>query len=363
MSVACLSGRFLPRRLVSAVALAAALNGAVAAAQSPAEPEVGLDPMARHYELGQGLVLGESGFTLGGYAVASSGETGDDPAWRTALDALSGFVWWDGGGRWHFFSEFELEDALIAGRGITTTDEAYLGLERFYVDYTRSDALKFRLGKFLTPVGRWNLIHAAPLVWTTSRPLITEATFPTNATGAMVYGLLPWLREGLEYSVYASPGEELFPKPGLDTFEEAYGGHLSTSPWPELTVGFSFIDFEQRSATDERRKLYGLDFHWTRRRYEFSGEFAYRLTDLTNGQRDEQGGYLQFVAPLGERLYAVARYERFRDSDAARDLNLYLGGLNFRPRPGLALKAEYSRATANDIDVRDGFLASIAVLF
>lgn len=353
------------RRAAQALLLATALAAAPmpVLAQAPVEPEVGLDPMARHYELGQGLVLGDSGFTLGGYASASTGETGGDPAWRSTLDALSGFVWWDGGGRWHFFSEAELEDGLIAEPGNITVDEAYLGLERFYVDYTRSDRLKFRLGKFLTPVGRWNLVHAAPLVWTTSRPLVTEATFPTNATGAMVYGLLPWLREGLEYSLYASPGEELFPNPELDTFEEAYGGHLSTSISPELTLGLSFVDFEQRSATDERRKLYGLDFHWARRRYEISGEFAYRLTNLTNGQRDEQGGYLQFVAPLGERLYAVARYESFRDSSSARDLNLYLGGLNFRPRPGLALKAEYSRATDNDIDARDGFLASVAVLF
>jgi len=353
------SGWSVLRRLL----WASMLGCGATAAQPPQEPEVGLDPMARHYELGQGLVLGDSGFTLGGYAVASTGDTVGEPGWRTALDALSGFVWWDGGGRWHFFSELELEDALIAERGDITVDEAYLSLERFYLDYTRSDALKFRLGKFLTPVGRWNLVHAAPLVWTTSRPLVTEQTFPTNATGAMVYGVLPWPGDGLEYSLYASPGEELFPNPDLDTFEEAYGGHLTYPLWPELSVGLSFVDFEQRSATDERRKLYGLDFHWAKERYEFSGEFAYRLTDLTNGRRDEQGGYLQFVAPLAQRLFAVARVESFRDSDAGRDLHLYLGGINYRPRPGLALKAEYSRATDNDIGARDGLLASIAVLF
>lgn len=334
-----------------------------AAAVAQAPPEEVITAPDTSYRLGQGLALGESGFTLGGYATVVTGESGSDPGWQSSLDALSAFLWWDGGGRWRFFGEAELEDGLIAERGNITTDEAYLGLERFHFDYSHSDALTFRFGKFLTPIGRWNLIHAAPLVWTTSRPLITEATFPTNATGAMVLGVLPWLPQGLEYAVYASPGEELFPKPGLDTFEEAYGGRLSTSPWPQLTLGFSFADFEQRSATDERRKLYGVDFHWTQQRYELSGEFAYRLTNLKNGQRDEQGGYLQFVAPLSERLYAVARYESFRDTGAERDLNLYLGGLNYRPRNGLALKAEFSRATDDDIDVRDGFLASIAVLF
>lgn len=343
--------------------LACAALPAAAGAAEPAEAA----PAGRQYELGKGLALGDSGFSLGGYAVAAYDGTGAgtpvDPEWRVGLDALSGFLWWDRGTRWSFFSEFELEDALVAAPGDTTTDEAYLGLERFYFDYTYTDALKFRVGKFLTPVGRWNLVHAAPLVWTTSRPLVTEATFPTNATGAMVFGVLPWLPRGLEYSVYASPGEELFPNPELDTFDEAYGLHLATYALPELAVGISYVDFELASNVDQRRKLYGLDFHWTRRHFEVSGEFAYRVTSLTNATRDEQGGYLQMVAPLGHRLFFVARYETFRESDADRDLHVYLGGLNYRPRPGIALKAEYSRATDNDIDARDGALASIAVLF
>jgi hypothetical protein len=334
---------------------------AVAAAQG--EADVGLDPMAQRYELGQGLRLGNSGFTLGGYGVASVADPRGEPSWRAALDALSGFVWWDGGERWHFFSEFELEDALIVQPGDTTADEAYLGLERFYFDYALGDALKLRLGKFLTPVGRWNLIHAAPLVWTSSRPLITEATFPTNATGAMAYGVLPWLRDGVEYSFYTSPGEELLPNPDLNTFREAYGGHVSLSPLPHVQLGVSFANFEQVETPDEHKNLYGLDFAWSWHRYEFSGELAYRVTSARLEDRDEQGLYLQFVAPLSARLYGVVRYEAFRESGSERDLNLYLGGLAWRLRPALVLKAEYSRATDNDVGVQDGLLASIAVLF
>ncbi|WP_133164379.1 hypothetical protein [Solimonas fluminis] len=318
------------------------------------------------YRLGQGIVLGDSGFTAGGYAVMAYDGTGGapgDPDWRAGLDALSGFLWWDGGGRWQFFTEVELEDGFLATSDEITVDDAYLGLERFYFDYRYSDSLKLRLGKFLTPVGHWNLIHAAPLVWTTSRPLITEATFPVNATGAMLTGVLPWLPRGLEYSIYGSPGQELFPNPELDTFEEAYGLHLSTEILPQLSVGLSFVDFELDSSADQRRRLYGADFQWNWQRYELTGEFAYRITSLTNAERDEQGGYLQLAAPLGERLFAVARYETFRDTAATRDLNVYLGGLNYRPRPGLVFKAEYSRATDNDIDARDGLLASFAVLF
>jgi hypothetical protein len=323
----------------------------------------GFDPMAERYRLGQGLLLGDSGFTLGGYANASVHETAGDNDWVAALDALSLFLWWDDGDAWHFFAETALTDAVLLQPGDTTIDEAYFGLERFYVDYVWRDAAKFRIGKFLTPVGRWNLIHAAPLVWTTSRPLISENTFPTNATGLMMYGVLPLGEDGVEYSLYASVGKELFPRPRVDTFSEAVGGHLSYSPLPHLQLGFSYVDFELDRLGEERRKLYGVDLHWSYRRYELTAEYAYRANRMFDGSRDEQGGYIQAVVPLTQKLYAVARYESFHQSGAQQDMNLYLIGLNYRLLPILALKAEYGRATDNDIGLVDGYKASIAVLF
>jgi hypothetical protein len=330
---------------------------------SPEAAGIGLDPMARHYELGHGLRLGDSGFTLGGYGDLSFQETNDERDWTLGLEALSGFLWWDGGNRWRFFAELELTDALVFSPGDTTTDEARVVLERLYFDYVLRDEAKFRVGKFLTPVGRWNLIHAEPLVWTTSRPLITETTFPTNATGAMVYGVLPFGREGIEYSVYASPGEELFPAPDADTFREAYGGHLKFTPWAHTQIGLSFVDFELAGSAANRRKLYGVDLFWSWRRFEFSGEYAYRSATRKLGGGDERGYYAQFVAPLWRQLYGVARYENFRESDAPRDLHLYVGGLNYRWNSAIALKAEYSRATDDVLGIADGFKASIAVLF
>ena len=352
--------RWIPLLLLSwLIAPAAMAQETVAAVESA---DIGLDPMAERYQLGNGLKLGNSGFTLGGYGEATYADPQDEPA-EGAIDALSLLLWWDGGGRWHFFSELELEHAVIFRRGDTTTDDARLVSERIYADYVRTDALKFRIGKFLTPVGRWNLIHAAPLTWTTSRPLITEATFPTNATGAMVYGVLPWTAEGVEYSLYVSPGEEIFPEPGLDTFAEAVGGRLAATLLPNVQFGFSYVNFEQEKAPDERKHLFGVDFGWNWRRFELSGEFAYRTIARNSDTRDEEGLYVQLVAPLTQRLYAVGRYEAFHASAPDRDLTLYLGGLNFRYKPALVFKAEFVQTTDDEFDLPDGFLASFAVLF
>lgn len=348
--------------LVCALSLAVALPAWAQEDAAPADPTVGQDPMAQRYELGHGLRLGQSGFTLGGYGELRYAEPRRDD-FRFSLETLSAILWWDGGGRWHFFSEVELDDALQLQPGDSTTDKARVVSERLYFDYTSRDELKFRIGKFLTPVGRWNLVHAAPLTWTTSRPLVTETTFPTNATGAMVYGVLPWTAEGIEYSIYASPGEEIFPEPGLDTFSEAFGLRLAATLLPHTQLGLSWVSFEQENEPEIRKHLFGTDFAWSYRRFELSGEYAYRTLAGQEETQDEQGAYVQLVAPLVRQLFVVGRYETFHPAGQDRNVTVYLGGLTWRERPALVFKGEYSRATDNRADVPDGFLASIAVLF
>lgn len=340
--------------------LAAAAWAGPACAQEP-DATRRLDPQERQYELGSGWALGQSGFTLGGYGEAIYA----DPRgrnWEAGLNALSAVLWWEGNSRWRFFSEVELERPLITGQDEDLNEDQELILERLHVDYLQSDALKLRVGKFLTPVGRWNIIHAPPLTWTTSRPLITEATFPTNATGAMLYGVLPWTDAGLEYSLYASPGEEIAPEDDLDTFSEAYGARLASTLLLHTQFGLSYVSFEQ-SSSDQHKQLLSADFLWSWRRFEGSGEYVMRSLEGREDHPEEYGHYLQLVAPLSEKLYAVARYEAFRGVDTSRALTVYLGGLNYRVRSGLVLKAEYSRATNDPIGVNDGLLASIAVLF
>lgn len=342
------------------MAPALADDPAPAAAVEPASQST-FDPLQHRYELGSGWALGRSGFTLGGYAEAVYA----DPAgrnWEAGLNALSAMLWWEGSSRWSFFSEVELERPLLIGQDDAFSDDQDLILERLHLDYAHGDALKLRVGKFLTPVGRWNIIHAPPLTWTSSRPLITEATFPTNATGGMVYGVLPWTEAGIEYSLYASPGEEIAPEDELDTFSEAYGGRVAATLLPHTQFGLSYVSFEQ-SSSDEHKQLLSADFLWSWRRFELSGEYVRRSIEREEDHPEEYGHYVQFVAPLTQKLYGVARYEGFRAADTSRGLSVYLGGLNYRVRSGLVLKAEYSRATNDPIGVDDGLLASIAVLF
>lgn len=312
---------------------------------------------------GQGFALGTGGWNAGGYATVSAQRYQGGQASAT-LDSLSLLLWLENDSPWQVFAELELEDALVLSRDGLTSPERELALERLQVDYAFSDSLSLRAGKFLTPIGRWNQIHAAPLTWTTSRPLITESTFPTNATGAMLRGVRELGGRALEWSVYVSPGRELLAEDDIDAFREAVGGRVDLEWSSTLKLGLSLVEFEQEQQRDEHRTLAGIDFLYRRDNgLELSGEYAVRTRERDRRQSDERGAYLQLVLPLKGQLYGVGRYEGFDVAGASSDLHLYLAGLAWRARPGWVAKVEWRHATENGPGTPEGFLGSVAVLF
>lgn len=314
------------------------------------------------YRPGNGWQVPGTGFKLGGYASIGS-ENMPDAHRNIGINDLSLLIHWESEGKLRLFSEIDMENpvSLEKGRGVTTS-HAYLALERLYGDYLYSENLNLRAGKFLTPIGRWNVIHAAPLVWTTNRPLITERTFPTNATGAMVYGTLPAFGRSIDYSLYTAVGEDWRPDPKLDPFREAYGLHVTLPVADNGEFGMSYANFEQKSSVGERKNLLGVDYFWSRDRYEISMEAVYRFSD--NGSlSDEKGLYIQGVAPISERWYALGRYEFYDQAGPTAATNIWLAGLAMRLSPATVLKAEYSHATHNNVQAPDGLYASFAILF
>jgi len=313
------------------------------------------------YHLGQGLRLGNSGLTLGGYgSVRYEALRGNSP--QLTVSALSLFISWETETRIRFFSELELEDFTLARgeRSFGSHNNAF-EIERLYADVYLFDEATLRLGKFLTPVGRWNLIHADPLVWTTSRPLVTFQSFAPDTTGVMFYGSLLPLGEDVDYSVYAEITDDLDPDYREGPFSEAVGIHLATHLGP-TELGFSYANFERGQEGDEKENLFGLDFFWARQRLELTGEFLYRVgTRSPNG--DEWGLFVQGTVPLSARTFAIGRYEFFDPRGLFPGVHLWVAALAFRPLPPLVLRVEYSFARNNVTKVPEGFATSVALLF
>ena len=161
---------------------------------------------------------------------------------------MSLFVIWDPTARIHLFSELECEDLRHRRPRARRDQQRISTAERLYGDFTLCDALNVRVGKFLTPVGRWNVIHAQPLVWTTSRPLATLLPFDPHTTGAMLLGALDVPDGALSYALYGQ-----FPTSSNRAWSRrlarrSVGSRLDYSAWGGWSIGASYLAFSPRPS-------------------------------------------------------------------------------------------------------------------
>jgi hypothetical protein len=309
------------------------------------------------YTPGRGAHLGGTGVTLGGYANVDVTRDEGGPG-LLSVDDLSLFVGWAPTPRLHLLSELEIEDALeVDDHGRGGIDEAHFTAERLYADAIVSDALVLRIGKFLTPVGRWNVIHAQPLVWTTSRPLATTMPFDPHTTGAMLWGTLPAGRGTVGYTLYGQATDQLDPSSEPTTQDRAGGARFEYGTGSGWSVGASYLAFTEN---ERWHQLGGLDGFWRRRRFELLGEFIYE--EVERGAGHQWGLYVQPVVELLPKIYLVLRYEHY-DQPSGPTVDLGVGGLAWRPFPYLVLKAEYLTSHERAAESPPGFKSSVALLF
>ncbi len=298
------------------------------------------------------------GFRLGGYTSAGIVLPRHGRA-EAAINEFSMITTWEGDSRISFFSELELEQPLTWREGSHFSDQdGYIDLERFYFDYNLNEKINFRAGRYLTPAGRWNLIHASPLVWTTSRPLATSRLFPRAVNGVMLFGALPVGQEALEYTVFAEVLKDQDIERGEIRFRDTVGARLTLSG--KIEWGLSLLEFSEELPGRPRFRMVGLDFVTRHADWEISGEAFQRF--YTNGKDGGRGAYLQVVAPLGGQWFALARVDNFQ-RPTEESVDRWLIGAAWRARPNHILKLEYVGGDEQREDAPKGFLASYAILF
>ncbi len=333
---------------------------ALAAPQARAQEVSGGQDVPQAWQPGQGLRIGDTGLTLGGYASLQYQDLQNSGS-RLALSHLSMFVWWEGQSGLRFFSEIDNEDQLSADTQSVDTDGHFLSIERLYGEYAFNDALGVRLGKFLTPIGYWNQIHADPLVWTTSRPLESVALFPDHTTGVMAFGGTDVLGRHLEYRAYTAFGTDVRKDPAESPFNEAIGLQVTLENASHWRIGLSAASFDEITNTEEHETLLGADFMWHREGFEVSGEGVYRRSSLGSA-RNANGTFVQAVAPLAGKLYGIVRLESLHDPDLQHSVRLSVIGINYRVDRALSFKLETIRGVNQSISA-PGWLASASMLF
>lgn len=301
------------------------------------------------------------GFNIGGYSSAGLTLARDEEA-QAALNEVSLLVTWNGNSRWSFFGELELENPLSWNDDRQFhTKESRIDLERFYLDYNFSEQINFRAGRFLTPNSRWNLLHAPPLVWTSTRPLATSRLFPTGTNGAMVFGAIPFMEGAFEYKLFA----ELLEDQELDgdelEFEHVRGARFSYKN--QSDIGVSILSFRENGVDNSYRML-GLDFVTHVNAIEISGE-AFQRFDTRN-KDGGSGAYLQSAVPLShigmKDWYWITRLETLQRPDES-SAERWLVGATWRVKPTQLLKFEFTGGSGDQPDAPRGFLTSFALFF
>jgi len=272
--------------------------------------------------------------------------------------------------RVHVASEIEYEHGgEVAGDEET---DGEIKIEFATVDLKAADVLNLRAGVILSPLGRLNLFHDAPMLDLTERPLVDRDVIPTTLSeaGLGFFGqIFPSEQLVLDYEAYLVNG---FDDDAVDTSgvlqirnargskkqdnnnSRAFVGRFGVSPRLGTEVGVSVHtgDYDREGATN--LTIAALDVRFASGPVEFLGEGAMARGDyrdaLGAGQTAESSGFylegrFHFLAgalgALPQSVFTgVARLDyvdRDQTSDGNDQERLTLG-VNFRPTEETVLK-------------------------
>lgn len=238
----------------------------------------GLGPAASKVYTGNGLSIGGYGeivyVTKADEDESHNAQGGD----RREFDALRGVLYFG----------YKFNDNLVVNTEIELehADEAYL--EFSYIDYMLSDALNFRAGLILIPMGLVNEYHESPTFLSVGRPVSEKVIIPSTwrENGAGVYGKVG----DLEYRAfvvtalngYDKTDGDKFTASGLrggrqkggdaDSDQLAGVARLDYTILPGLLVGGSFYT----GNSNQDAGVAGVDIGTT----IIEGHFQYRANNI-----------------------------------------------------------------------------------
>lgn len=255
-------------------------------------------------------------------------------------------------------------------------------LEQAYINFALHDLLSVSAGAILVPVGRLNIYHDAPLLETTSRPMVDTFVIPTTWTDVGVgvsgqgtierkyfLGYEAYVVNGLEHEdssngINGSRGlrNARTIEDGASDFEQDLNSNKSLTGRAYVRygtlveVGVSGFTGKVDEANDAGVNLYAFDWLLKYQIFELIGEYA-KANISTGGLSIPSGmdgfyieGRIRLLPPeldipsWAKKFTAVYRYgEVDLDEDVTDENDKYRHtiGLNYRPINTVAVKGEY----------------------
>ncbi len=317
------------------------------------------------YTLGQGLKSDSLPINIGGYITGyySSKANGQSVV---SLDDVAVMAYGDIAPNLSAMVEFESAGFFEKTFQNGSANEQYKGtlrVERAYLNYSFSDAISVRVGKFVTPAGIWNQTPLPVFKDTFSKPRLAMEMFPRFSTGAMLYGATPIFDVSLEYSFFTQIGSDL--DSVYNNIESTHGvGGSLTATSDGWFGGVAFGRYKNIKMHDNTQYI-GVYQSYSVNRLKLTAE-AFISSDeydaIGHKERNykKSSYYLQGVYKILPKLSGAWRNEYFKNEFNNDNGSINTVGLNYKPHPALSFKLEKQFSSKRGDDI---VIASFSALF
>ena len=276
----------------------------------------------------------------------------------------------------------ELEWARAKPNALSTAGEVDAELVCAYVDYTITEPVILRAGKFLVPFNVYNTrLYPADIAKLASTPFMNLYLVPSKwaETGIQVHGSIDTgTVAGLDYAVYYVNGfeasdlllsdETIYPAEEWyihwmknndvewSDSDKAIGGRLGVTTPVGFEVGLSGYKGTYTADGENNLALIGLDACYAYEAFEVRGEYVKADQDGCSVEHQD-GFYIQGAYKFLDKYEAVLRYEELDITGSATDRTTI--GANYMITDDLIFRLGYEWCS----DVQDGLVGQLAVRF
>ena len=250
-------------------------------------------------------------------------------------------------------------------------DQYKVELERIFIRYEHSDALKFSLGRYHTPIGYWNTAyhHGSWLHTSTSRPEVIKfgsQVIPVHFVGVLVEGSVPTDAWNFGYQAALGNGRHSNIARAGDAgdinSDRAWLLGFTASPLDSaLKLGASIYSdrVSPSFGNDVDELIVSAYAVWDGRTIEAFAEYHHLDHESDVGAMDDtSSGYYLQVGYKGFTEQPITPYARIEEVDIGDEDPLLFGrglnydaqvlGLRYELAETVALKAEYRRQEFDD---------------
>ncbi len=312
------------------------------------------------YSLGEGFQVGALPLYMGGYISLDYRSTENEDKYRLDDIALLGYGSYD---KFSYMAELEFKEFYVrtnAPESKNTSQNNELYVERLYVDYNLNENYKFRVGKFNSPIGFWNLLPINVLKETSSSPVSSSIIYPRFTTGLAV-SYLSYGSGELKIDVMLQNNKDFDAEYNNYKTDKHYGLGLSYEQ-DDYTIKFNGGLFHKNDNKVVENNLYYLllSAKYEADKYQVLTEIgAQRSKDA---KTTKHAGYIQGLYRFTEQHIGIVRFESYDYTKVKNivDEEFMIVGYTYRPLYPIAIKSEYQFHSKDDLNQ---FLLSLSVLF